>query len=123
MCVNLRRLRAVGGSARFPLHGGGADGRRFRRDKVQMFTLGAHQFDSVGDRDVFFNWSIVVMYAVGIIGSTSIIFVEDSISWSLGYGVSATTNTITVVLLLLGSKHYRRTATCGSPFTGLTRVA
>ncbi|RZR76593.1 hypothetical protein BHM03_00001438 [Ensete ventricosum] len=91
--------------------------------KFNMFTLGAHQFDSVGDRDVFFNWSIVVMYAVGIIGSTSIIFVEDSISWSLGYGVSATTNTIAVVLLLLGSKHYRRTAACGSPFTGLARVA
>ncbi|CAL9099361.1 unnamed protein product [Musa textilis] len=88
-----------------------------------MLTFGAHQFDSLGDRDVFFNWSIVVMYAVRIIGSTSIVFVEDSISWALGYGVSAAANAIAVVLVLLGSKHYRRPAACGSPFTGLARVA
>ncbi|CAL9178705.1 unnamed protein product [Musa hybrid cultivar] len=91
--------------------------------QFNMLTFGAHQLDSVGDRDVFFNWSIVVMYAVGIIGSTSIVFVEDSISWALGFGVSAAANAIAVVLVLLGSKHYRRPAACGSPFTGLARVA
>ncbi|WOL01891.1 protein NRT1/ PTR FAMILY 2.7-like [Canna indica] len=95
----------------------GTAGTRFN-----VLSMGASQFDKVENQNIFFNWYFIVIYAAGIIGSTVFVFIEDSISWTLGFGLSAAINAISIVVLLLGAKYYRKPAAQGSPFTGLARV-
>nr|CAB3461808.1 unnamed protein product [Digitaria exilis] len=72
-----------------------AGGARFNQA-----TLGASQFDAAADRDVLFNWYFVFFYASSVVGSTAVVYVQDNVSWALGYAISG-----------------------GSPFTALARVA
>ncbi|XP_042388401.1 protein NRT1/ PTR FAMILY 2.7-like [Zingiber officinale] len=95
----------------------GCGGTRFN-----MLALGASQFDKPRDQTVIFNWFFVLIYAAGIIGTTVLVFIEDSISWTLGFGLSATANAAIAVVLLSGAKYYRKPAAQGSPFTGLLQV-
>lgn len=87
-----------------------------------MLALGASQFDKARDQTVFFNWYFVLLYAAGIIGTTVLVFIEDSISWTLGFGLSAAANAASAVVLLSGAKYYRKPAAQGSPFTSLLQV-
>ncbi|KAL6631010.1 hypothetical protein ACP70R_028350 [Stipagrostis hirtigluma subsp. patula] len=95
-----------------------AGGARFNQA-----TLGASQFDAAADRDVLFNWYFVFFNASSIIGSTVIVYLQDNVSWALGYGVSGAASLVGLAALLLGTRYYRRPPAQGSPFTGLARVA
>ncbi|CAN6347268.1 unnamed protein product [Urochloa humidicola] len=95
-----------------------AGGARFNQA-----TLGASQFDAAADRDVLFNWYFVFFYASSAIGSTAIVYVQDNVSWALGYAISGAASLAGLVALLAGTPYYRRPAAQGSPFTGLARVA
>ncbi|GJN14092.1 hypothetical protein PR202_gb00874 [Eleusine coracana subsp. coracana] len=95
-----------------------AGGARFNQA-----TLGASQFDAQADRDVLFNWYFVFFNASSVVGYTAIVYVQDTVSWALGYGVSGAASLVGLVALLLGARYYRRPAAQGSPFTGLARVA
>lgn len=94
-----------------------AGGARFNQA-----TLGAGQFDAQADRDVLFNWYFVFFNASSVVGYTAIVYVQDNVSWALGYGVSGAASLVGLVALLLGARYYRRPAAQGSPFTGLARV-
>ncbi|PAN20625.1 hypothetical protein PAHAL_3G336400 [Panicum hallii] len=91
--------------------------------RFNQATMGADQFDSAGDRDVLFNWFFIFFYTSSVLGSTVIVYVQDTVSWTLGFGVSAAASVMGLAALLLGSRYYRRPAVRGSPFTGLARVA
>ncbi|KAL6865033.1 hypothetical protein ACP4OV_016184 [Aristida adscensionis] len=95
-----------------------AGGARFNQA-----TLGASQFDAAADRDVLFNWYFIFFYASSVIGSTVIVYLQDNVSWALGYGVSGAASAVGLAALVLGARYYRRPAAQGSPFTGLARVA
>jgi len=86
-------------------------------------TLGASQFDATADRDVLFNWYFIFFYASSVIGSTVIVYVQDNVSWGLGYAISGAASLAGLVMLLVGTPYYRRPGARGSPFTGLARVA
>ncbi|KAE8038919.1 hypothetical protein FH972_011384 [Carpinus fangiana] len=94
----------------------GSGGTRFT-----LATMGANQFDNPKDQAVFFNWYFVGVYA-GSALSNAIVYVEDNVSWKLGYGVSAVLNFIGLASFLLGRRFYLRDKPQGSPFTGLARV-
>ncbi|KAK1312563.1 Nitrate excretion transporter 1 [Acorus calamus] len=85
-------------------------------------TLGADQFNTARDQDVFFNWYFVVFYVSSIIGSTVIVYIEDNVGWGFGLGICAAVNAAAVVVFLIGRRFYRVTEVTGSPFTGLARV-
>ncbi|KAJ0979264.1 hypothetical protein J5N97_014738 [Dioscorea zingiberensis] len=95
----------------------GTGGTRF----ITM-TMGADQFTKVEDQDVFFNWYFIVLYSAAAIGSTVVVYVEDNVSWELGFGICLAVNALAVLSLLLGVKYYRRPVPEGSPFTALARV-
>lgn len=99
-------------------------------------ALGRHGWNTVQSHDngsksirqdqrpghIFFNWYFVIMYTSMIIGSTVIVYVQDSVSWSLGFGLCVAANVVSLVVLVMGGRYYRRPNVEGSPFTGLARV-
>ncbi|KAJ0979263.1 hypothetical protein J5N97_014737 [Dioscorea zingiberensis] len=91
--------------------------------RYTTMTMGADQFTKVEDQDVFFNWFFIVVYGVLAIGGTAVVYIEDSISWELGFGICLAVNALALLCLLLGAKYYRRPVPEGSPFTALARVA
>ncbi|KAM3207754.1 hypothetical protein ACQJBY_062806 [Aegilops geniculata] len=95
----------------------GAAGARFNQA-----TMGANQFEAAADRDVFFNWYFILLYASSVLGATVIVYVQDTVSWTLGFGVSCAASVVGLAALLLGARYYRHPAAKGSPFTGLARV-
>ncbi|XP_039128198.1 protein NRT1/ PTR FAMILY 2.7-like isoform X1 [Dioscorea cayenensis subsp. rotundata] len=95
----------------------GAGGTRF-----SMMKLGADQLSNVGDQDVFFNWSFIVLYGAVAIGSTVIVYVEDSISWELGFGICLTVTALAVLSFLLGIKYYLISRPKRNPFMTMARV-
>ncbi|KAM3195202.1 hypothetical protein ACQJBY_071342 [Aegilops geniculata] len=95
----------------------GAAGARFNQA-----TMGANQFEAAADRDVFFNWYFILLYASSVLGATVIVYVQDTVSWTLGFGISCAASVVGLAALLLGARYYRHPAAQGSPFTGLARV-
>ncbi|KAL6847773.1 hypothetical protein ACP4OV_021901 [Aristida adscensionis] len=95
----------------------GAGGTRFT-----VATMGADQFGSARDQDTFFNWYFVFVYASFIVGDTVVVYLQDAVSWALGFGVCLAATAASLVVLLLGARYYRMPAPKGSPYTELARV-
>ncbi|XP_037424922.1 protein NRT1/ PTR FAMILY 2.6-like [Triticum dicoccoides] len=95
----------------------GAGGTRFN-----ISTMGADQFESTSDKDTFFNWYMVFLYTSFMLGDTAIVYIQDSISWAVGFGVCLATSALGLVMLLLGVRYYQMPATKGNPYTELARV-
>ncbi|KAJ6837675.1 putative protein NRT1/ PTR FAMILY 2.3 [Iris pallida] len=95
----------------------GTGGTRFN-----TMAMGADQFDEMKDQEAFFNWYLVALYVSSVLGYTVIVYVQDSVSWGLGFGLCAAGGAASVALLMAGRRFYRRREAKGSPFTGLARV-
>ncbi|XP_071707791.1 protein NRT1/ PTR FAMILY 2.7-like [Rutidosis leptorrhynchoides] len=85
-------------------------------------TMGADQFDDPKSIGIYFNWYYCVMYVASAISSTAIIYVQDNVSWTLGFGITVATNLVALILFLSGMKFYRRMKPKGSPFTSIAQV-
>lgn len=85
-------------------------------------TMGADQFSKPKDQGVYFNWYFVVTYLVAVISSTAMVYIEDNISWQLGFGLSVGANLLGSVIFFLGSRFYYRAKPEESPFTVIARV-
>ncbi|KAI5322195.1 hypothetical protein L3X38_031267 [Prunus dulcis] len=85
-------------------------------------TMGANQFDKPEEQGIFFNWFFFAMYTTSVISSTAIVYIEDNVSWGLGYGLCALVNLIGLLIFLSGSNFYRRDKPQGSPFVNIVRV-
>ncbi|MED6180072.1 hypothetical protein PIB30_006885 [Stylosanthes scabra] len=86
-------------------------------------TLGANQFDNPQHQAIFFNWYFVTLYVVSVAGFTGIVYIEDNVSWSVGFWICAASNLIGVMVFLVGYRHYRPDTPQGSAFVDLARVA
>ncbi|XP_037423573.1 protein NRT1/ PTR FAMILY 2.3-like isoform X2 [Triticum dicoccoides] len=95
----------------------GTGGTRFN-----IATMGADQFVSTREQDTFFNWYFVFLYGSFIVGDTAIVYIQDGVSWAVGFGVCLAASTFSLAMLLLGARYYRMPATKGSPYTDLARV-
>jgi solute carrier family 15 (peptide/histidine transporter), member 3/4 len=96
----------------------GTGGTRFN-----VATMGADQFGSARDQDTFFNWYFVCLYASFMIGDTAIVYLQDGVSWAIGFGVCLATSAASLGLLLLGMRYFQMPAPMDSPYTALARVA
>ncbi|XP_020537020.1 protein NRT1/ PTR FAMILY 2.7 isoform X3 [Jatropha curcas] len=101
----------------FALGSLGLGGTRFT-----IATMGANQFDKQEDQTSFFNWYFFTLYFSSLISATAIVYIEDNVSWSLGFWLCAAANFIGIVSFLLGNRLYRLDKPHGSPFTSLARV-
>lgn len=84
--------------------------------------LGAYQLDKPKHQATFFNWYIFAMYLSTCISSTVIVYVENSVSWALGFGICLAANVFGIVIFLAGSNFYRHLKPQGSPFVRLACV-
>ena len=85
-------------------------------------TMGANQFEKHEEQAVFFNWYFFALYSAIVISSTAIVYVEDNVSWGLGFGICAVACFVGLAVFLAGKRFYRRNQPRGSPFAGLARV-
>ncbi|KAE8666664.1 Protein NRT1/ PTR FAMILY 2.7 [Hibiscus syriacus] len=87
-----------------------------------LATMGANQLDMPKDKETFFNWFFFTIFASCIISSTAVVYVEDSLSWALGYAICFAANIVALAVFLAGCRFYRQDEPRGSPFTALLRV-
>ncbi|KAK6129605.1 hypothetical protein DH2020_036650 [Rehmannia glutinosa] len=94
---------------------------------VQAF--GADQFDEEDENECkakssFFNWWYC--FAVGgiLVPLLALTYIQENLSWELGFGIPAIVMCFTLVLFLIGTPNYRfRTNADGrNPFVRITRV-
>lgn len=95
----------------------GLGGTRFT-----ISTMGAQQLDKNKDQATFFGWYYLTLYVANIISFTAIIYIQDSVSWGLGFALCALANAIGLAALVLGKRLYRQVKPKGSPFMSIARV-
>lgn len=86
-------------------------------------TMGADQFTKSKDQQVYFDHYFVATNLVSVIASTAMIYIEDNVSWAIGFGLSAAANLLGSVIFLLGSRfYYRPNLDDKSPYTDIAHV-
>ncbi|KAG9151214.1 hypothetical protein Leryth_002771 [Lithospermum erythrorhizon] len=85
--------------------------------------MGANQFDEPKHQTIFFNWYIFTLYTCVVISSTAIVYVEDNVSWTLGFSLCVVANILGLAIFLAGNRFYRHLKPEGTPFMGLVRVS
>ncbi|KAH7434655.1 hypothetical protein KP509_06G028700 [Ceratopteris richardii] len=95
--------------------------------KPCLEAFGADQFD---DEDVnerkrkgsFFNWWYFAISLGGLIAVTLIVWIDATVSWSLGFGLPTVVMSIACVIFYAGTRRYRHKLPGGSPLTELAQV-
>lgn len=90
-------------------------------------TFAADQFDENTleprkAKSSFFNWwylGIVVGATIAVLG---VVYVEDNISWTLGFSIPTIAVGLALTVFIVGSSTYRKERPVGSPFTSMAQV-
>ncbi|KAL5990400.1 hypothetical protein ACLOJK_011300 [Asimina triloba] len=95
--------------------------------KPNISTIGADQFDDFEPRErahklSFFNWWMFSIFCGTLFAQTVLVYVQDNVGWSIGYGLPTIGLAISVVIFLAGTPFYRHKVPSGSPFTRMARV-
>ncbi|XP_075487837.1 protein NRT1/ PTR FAMILY 5.4 [Primulina tabacum] len=90
-------------------------------------TFAADQFDETLPEEKvakssFFNWWYVGIVCGAVAAVLAVIYVEDYVGWSFGFGMLAVAIAAALAVFLIGSRTYRRQAPVGSPFTRVAQV-
>ncbi|KAK9935624.1 hypothetical protein M0R45_022719 [Rubus argutus] len=89
--------------------------------------FGVDQFDPNTDEGKkgiksFFNWYYATFTVVLLITSTLVVYIQDKISWSLGFGIPTLLMCGSIVLLFIGARIYVHAKPQGSMFTYIAQV-
>ncbi|XP_050368288.1 protein NRT1/ PTR FAMILY 2.6-like [Argentina anserina] len=95
----------------------GVGGTRFT-----IATMGANQLDKPTNQATFFNWYFISIYSASSIALTVIVYMEDNMGFTWGFGVAIVANFIGLAIFLSGARFYNFNKPQGSPFVGLARV-
>ncbi|XP_021732365.1 protein NRT1/ PTR FAMILY 5.6-like [Chenopodium quinoa] len=95
--------------------------------KPCLESFGADQFDDNHTEErkqkmSFFNWWNIALCTGLFTGVTLIVYVQDYVSWGLGFLILAITMVASVLVFVLGKPFYRYKAVVGSPLTPLLQV-
>ncbi|PHT39158.1 Protein NRT1/ PTR FAMILY 5.2 [Capsicum baccatum] len=95
--------------------------------KPNISTIGADQFDEFHPKEKsqklsFFNWWMFSIFLGTLFANTVLVYIQDNVGWSLGYGLPTLGLVISIMLFLAGSAFYRHKKPRGSPFTRMARV-
>ncbi|XP_060174441.1 protein NRT1/ PTR FAMILY 2.3-like [Lycium barbarum] len=86
-------------------------------------SMGANQFNKPNHQAIFFNWYTFALYTSNIVGSTVLLYIEDNVSWVLGFAICGAFNILGLGIFLSGQHFYRHIeAQQESPFMSLARV-
>ncbi|KAJ7947757.1 protein NRT1/ PTR FAMILY 2.7-like [Quillaja saponaria] len=95
----------------------GLGGTRFT-----IATMGANQLDKLEDQGIFFNWYFFTLYIASVVSFTGIVYIQDSVSWALGFGLCGAASLTGLAIFLLGYRFYHHDKPQESPFVDLARV-
>ncbi|XP_015074862.1 protein NRT1/ PTR FAMILY 2.13 [Solanum pennellii] len=89
--------------------------------------FGVDQFDSTTDEGrkgiaSFFNWYYTSFTLVLIIAVTLVVYIQDSVSWVLGFGIPTILIFLSIVLFFIGTKVYVHVKPQGSIFSSFIQV-
>lgn len=89
--------------------------------------LGADQFDDEdpeekAQKTSFFNWYYQSMNMGGLLAGTFLIYIQDNVSWGLGFGASLIAVVVGTMCFLGGTPFYRHNLPGGNPITRITQV-
>ncbi|XP_020964259.1 protein NRT1/ PTR FAMILY 2.6 isoform X2 [Arachis ipaensis] len=86
-------------------------------------ALGANQFhDNTHHQNIFFNWFFFTWYVVSVAGFTGVVYIQDNVSWGVGFWICVVSNMIGVMVFLMGYRYYLPQTPQGSAFVDLARV-
>uniref|UniRef100_A0A7N0TYA3 Uncharacterized protein n=1 Tax=Kalanchoe fedtschenkoi TaxID=63787 RepID=A0A7N0TYA3_KALFE len=90
-------------------------------------TFAADQFDSETQEQKkrmssFFNWWYLGIVVAAMIATFLVIYLQDNVGWTLGFGLPAAVVAAALLIFLAGSPTYRREAPVGSPLTRIFQV-
>ncbi|EPS62031.1 hypothetical protein M569_12757 [Genlisea aurea] len=95
--------------------------------KPNISTIGADQFDEFDPKEKlhklsFFNWWMFSIFFGSLFANTVLVYIQDNVGWTLGYGLPTIGLGISIVIFLVGTPFYRHKLPTGSPFTKMGRV-
>ncbi|KAL7081259.1 hypothetical protein ACP275_14G028600 [Erythranthe tilingii] len=95
--------------------------------KPNISTIGADQFDEFDPKEKahkisFFNWWMFSIFFGTLFANTVLVYIQDNVGWTLGYGLPAIGLAISIVIFLVGTPFYRHKVPTGSPFTKMAKV-
>lgn len=71
-------------------------------------TFGAAQLRTKSEQASFFSWYAMSLYVTSLLGITVVIYVQDHLGWTWGFGLSSVLSALGLIVLLLGTPYYRQ---------------
>ncbi|KAK4273019.1 hypothetical protein QN277_021494 [Acacia crassicarpa] len=95
--------------------------------KPNISTMGADQFDDFEPKEKsrklsFFNWWMFSIFVGTLFSTTFLVYIQDNVSWSLGYGIPTAGLAFSVIVFFVGTPFYRHKLPSGSPLTRIAQV-
>ncbi|KAH7522042.1 hypothetical protein FEM48_Zijuj07G0095900 [Ziziphus jujuba var. spinosa] len=95
--------------------------------KPNISTIGADQFDEFDPKEKshklsFFNWWMFSIFCGTLFAHTVLVYIQDNVGWTLGYGLPTLGLAISVIIFVAGTPFYRHKVPSGSPFTRMAKV-
>lgn len=95
--------------------------------KPNISTMGADQFDEFEPKErsyklSFFNWWFFSIFLGTLFSNTFLIYIQDNVGWTVGYGLPTIGLGISILVFLVGTPLYRHKLPSGSPITRMLQV-
>lgn len=95
--------------------------------KPCLEAFGADQFDEEDNKErimkaSFFNWWYFGLCTGAMLAFTILVYIQDNVSWGLGFGIPAIVMVVALATFLAGTKFYRHKLPAGSPLTRIAKV-
>ncbi|KAK9918815.1 hypothetical protein WJX75_007179 [Coccomyxa subellipsoidea] len=95
--------------------------------KPNVSAFGADQFDESDPQDrlekkSFFNWFYFAINWGSCLAVTVIVYIQDSVSWAIGFAIPAVAMALAVITFLAGSSLYTHVEPTESPMTRVVKV-
>ncbi|KAJ6719501.1 OLIGOPEPTIDE TRANSPORTER-RELATED [Salix purpurea] len=89
--------------------------------------FGVDQFDPTTEEGIkginsFYNWYYTTFTVVLLITLTAVVYVQDSVSWVLGFGIPTVLMLCSIILFFIGTRIYVHVKPEGSVFSGIAQV-
>jgi dipeptide/tripeptide permease len=95
--------------------------------KPNVSAFGADQFDEADPQDrrektSFFNWFYFSINLGSLLAVTVIVWIQENISWAVGFAVPAVCMALAVMVFIAGSGRYKHVEPSESPFSRVFKI-